>query len=84
MDAALQVQMTMAALACSALALLFSLVAAFPGLKPVLAAIRDGVLWFCLFVVLGGVAFLVWQEVQQGKTQAPASFAERQQPAQSD
>ena len=75
MDAALQAQMTIAAFVCSALALFFSLVAAFPGLKPVLAAIRDGVLWFCLFVVLGGVAFLVWQQVQQGKTPVPASFA---------
>jgi tryptophan-rich sensory protein len=83
-DAALHAQMTMAALACSALALFFSLVAAFPGLKPVLAAIRDGVLWFCLFVVVGGVAFLVWQQVQPGKTQVPASLAERQTPAPSD
>ena len=77
MDAALQSQMTIAALVCSALALFFSLVAAFPGLKPVLAAIRDGVLWFCLFVVLGGVTFLVWQQVRQQKTPTPASFAAR-------
>ena len=77
MDAALQIQLTIAAFVCSALALFFSLVAAFPGLKPVLAAIRDGVLWFCLFVVLGGVTFLVWQQVRQPKTPAPASFAAR-------
>jgi hypothetical protein len=75
MDAALQSQMTVAAFVCSALALCFSLVAAFPGLKPVLAAIRDGVLWFCLFLVLGGVAFVVWQQVQQPKSPSPASFA---------
>ena len=75
MDAALQSQMTIAACVCSGLALFFSLVAAFPGLKPVLAAIRDGVLWFCLFIVLGGVAFFVWQQVQQGKTRVPPSFA---------
>ena len=75
MDAALQSQMTIAAFVCSALALFFSLVAAFPGLKPVLAAIRDGVLWFCLFVVLGGAAFVVWQQVEPGKAKMPASFA---------
>ena len=55
MDAALQTQLTIAALVCSALALFFSLLAAFPGLKAVLAAFRDGVLWFALFLVLGGV-----------------------------
>lgn len=78
MDAALQTQLTLAALAFSALAVFFSLIAAFPGLKPVLAAIRDGVLWFCLFVVLGGVAFVVWQQVQPPRQLSPpASFAER-------
>jgi hypothetical protein len=65
MDAALQTQMTIAALVCSALALFFSLVAAFPGLKAVLAAFRDGVLWFALFLVIGGVSFVVWQQVQK-------------------
>jgi tryptophan-rich sensory protein len=75
-DAALQTQMTIAALVCSAFALFFSLVAAFPGLKTVLAAIRDGVLWFALFLVLGGVAFVVWQQVQQqAKSATPASLA---------
>jgi hypothetical protein len=75
-DAALQTQMSIAALACSAFALFFSLLAAFPGLKAVLAAVRDGVLWFALFLVLGGVAFIVWQHVQQQtKVAAPASFA---------
>jgi hypothetical protein len=65
MDAALQTQLTIAALVCSVLALFFSLVAAFPGLKVVLAAFRDGVLWFALFLVIGGVSFLVWQQVQK-------------------
>ena len=65
MDAASQVNISVAALACSALALVFSLLAAFPGLKHVLAAFRDGVLWFALFLVLGGVAFVVWQQIQQ-------------------
>lgn len=65
MGAALQTQLTIAALVCSALALFFSLVAAFPGFKSVLAAVRDGVLWFALFLVLGGVAFVVWQQVEK-------------------
>jgi len=43
----------------------FSLVAAFPGLKVVLAAFRDGVLWFALFLVIGAVSFVVWQQVQK-------------------
>ena len=65
MDAALQAQLTMASFGCSAAALFFSLLAAFPGLKSVLAAVRDGVLWFALFLVLGAVGFVVWQQVQQ-------------------
>ena len=65
MDAAFQANLSMAALACSIAALVFSLLAAFPGLKHVLAALRDGILWFALFLVLGGVAFVVWQQVQQ-------------------
>jgi hypothetical protein len=65
MDAASQVNISVAALACSAAALVFSLLAAFPGLKHVLAALRDGILWVALFLVLGGVAFVVWQQVQQ-------------------
>lgn len=65
MNAALQFQFTIAALVCSVAALCFSLLAAFPALKGVLAAVRDGVLWFALFLVLGGVAFVVWQQVQK-------------------
>ena len=71
MDAALQSQLTIAALVCSVLALFFSLVAAFPGLKTVLAALRDGVLWFALFLVLGGSAFIVWQQIEAGKKTSP-------------
>jgi hypothetical protein len=67
MDAALQFQLTIASLVCSVAALFFSLVAAFPGLKTVLAAVRDGVLWFALFLVLGGVAFVVWQRLEGSK-----------------
>lgn len=68
MDAALQAQLSIAALACSVAALFFSLLAAFPGLKDLLAAVRDGVLWFALFLVLGGVAFVVWQHMQRQPT----------------
>jgi hypothetical protein len=73
MDADLQARLSIAALACSALALFFSLLAAFPGLKELLAAIRDGVLWLALLLVLGGVGFVVWQHVQQQP--APAQQA---------
>jgi hypothetical protein len=64
MDAAHQAQLTYAALGCSVAALLFSILAAFPGLKSVLAAVRDGILWFALLVVLGGAGFLVWQRMR--------------------
>ena len=57
--------MTLAALVCSVAALCISLLAAFPGLKTVLIAVRDGVLWFSLFLVLGGVAFVGWQRIQE-------------------
>jgi hypothetical protein len=63
MDAALQAQLTYAALGCSVVALFFSIIAAFPGLKGILAAVRDGILWFALLLVLGGVGFLVWQRL---------------------
>ena len=74
MDAALQAQLTYAALGCSVAALFFSVIAAFPGLKSVLAAVRDGVLWFALLVVLGGVGFLVWQQLHL-QTAAPVAKA---------
>jgi hypothetical protein len=75
MDADLQARLSIAALVCSALALFFSLLAAFPGLKDLLIAIRDGVLWLALLLVLGGVGFVVWQHVQRGPapTQQAAS-----------
>jgi hypothetical protein len=61
MDATLPLQLSIAALVCSIAALFFSLLAAFPGLKDVLTAVRDGVLWFALFLVLGGVTFVAWK-----------------------
>ena len=75
MDAALQTQLTIAAFACSVAALFFSLLAAFPGLKVVLAAVRDGVLWFALFLVLGGISFVVWQQLEMRR--APAQVAQQ-------
>ena len=72
MDASLQQQLTLAAVGMSGAALFFSLLAAFPGLKSVLAAVRDGVLWFSLFVVIGAGAFLVWQTAQQPASQLAA------------
>jgi hypothetical protein len=75
LDAALHTQLTIAAVACSAAALFFSLLAAFPGFKTVLAAVRDGVLWFCLFVVLGGVGFVVWQQAQK-TSQTPVTVGQ--------
>ncbi len=65
MDANLQTQLSAAALVVAIVALFFSLVAAFPGLKGLLAAVRDGVLWFALFLVIGGVSFVVWQHLQK-------------------
>jgi hypothetical protein len=73
MDAALQTQLSIAALACSLAALCFSLLAAFPGLKVVLAAVRDGVLWLALFLIVGGAAFVAWQHVQKSPVPAAAN-----------
>ena len=73
MDANLHLQLSIAALSCSVAALFFSLLAAFPGLKDLLAAVRDGVLWLALVLVLGGVGFVVWRHVQQPP--APAQQA---------
>lgn len=80
MDAGLNAPLALAALVVSLVALFFSLVAAFPGLKVVLAAIRDGVLWLALVVVLGGVGVLLWQDRQALRsaagTRAAAADAE--------
>jgi hypothetical protein len=73
MDANLQTHLSAAALVVAVLALFFSLVAAFPGMKGVLAAVRDGVLWFALFLVIGGVSFVVWQRLQQSPGLAAAA-----------
>jgi len=64
-DANLQSQISIAALICSLAALFFSLLAAFPGLKDLLVAVRDGVLWVALLLLLGGVGFVVWQHFER-------------------
>ena len=64
MDANLQQQLTLTAVGMSGAALFFSLLAAFPGLKSGLAAVRDGVLWFCLFLVIGASGYVAWQHAQ--------------------
>jgi len=76
-DASLNQQLTLAAVGMSGAALFFSLLAAFPGLKGVLAAVRDGVLWFALFLVLGAGGFMVWQSAQQSQ---PAISAAKSSP----
>lgn len=73
MDASLQIQLSAAALVVAFIALFFSLMAAFPGLKGLLAAVRDGVLWSALFLVIGGVGFIVWQRLQQSPDLAAAT-----------
>jgi tryptophan-rich sensory protein len=76
-DASLNQQLTLAAVGMSGAALFFSLLAAFPGLKSVLAAVRDGVLWFALFLVLGASGFMVWQSAQESQ---PAGSAGKSSP----
>jgi hypothetical protein len=61
MDPGLSPYLSLAAVILSAAAFLFSLLAAYPGLKGVLVVIRDGVLWFSLFLVLGAGGFLAVQ-----------------------
>jgi hypothetical protein len=75
MDASLQTNLSIAAVVMAGAALFFSLVAAFPGLKGLIAAVRDGVLWFALFLLLGGVGFVVWQHLEQ--LRGPAGATQR-------
>ena len=70
MDAHLHAQISIAALICSVAALFFSLLGAFPGLKGLLAAVRDGVLWLALMLVFGGVGLVVWQHFERHPPQA--------------
>jgi hypothetical protein len=73
-DAASSTHLAVSALAVSLAALFFSLLAAFPGLKVVVAAVRDGVLWFCLFLVLGGIACLAWQHFSGQQSSVPSTL----------
>jgi hypothetical protein len=77
MDANLSTHLSFAALALAAASLFISLVAAFPGLKGLLAAIRDGVLWFALFLVMGAVGFVVWQHLENQPGPEPPTSAQR-------
>lgn len=61
-------QMSLAAVVMAGLALVFSLFAAFPGLKGMLSVVRDGVLWLAMLLILSGVGFIVFQRLQQTPT----------------
>jgi hypothetical protein len=58
-------QLSIAAVVMSALALIISLFSVFPGMKGMIAVVRDGVLWLALLVILGGAGFVVYQRLQQ-------------------
>jgi hypothetical protein len=57
----------------AALALGFSLVAAFPGLKTAITAVRDGILWLALFFVLGGAAYISIHALESNRQKSPAN-----------
>lgn len=82
MDVSLSAQLALAALVFSLAAFFFSLVAAFPGLKVLLAAIRDAVLWLALLLVLGGVGYVLWQERKLPPAAAASAAHERDLAAQ--
>lgn len=73
MNPQLHFLLSVAALAVALMALVVSMMNAFPGLKTAFAVARDGVLWLALFFVLGGVGFIVWQRAQQLPTAAHGS-----------
>jgi hypothetical protein len=58
-------QLCLAAFTMAALALVISLFSAFPGLKGLLAVVRDSVLWLAVLVLLSGAGFVVYQRLQQ-------------------
>ena len=76
MDASLQNQLPLVAVVLAGMALFFSLIAAFPGLKGLLSAVRDGVLWLAVLLLLGGAGFVVWQHLEQGR-RTPSAAAPR-------
>lgn len=67
-------QLCLAAFTMASLALVISLFSAFPGLKGLVAVLRDSVLWLALLVILGGAGFVVYQRLQQSPSisQRPA------------
>lgn len=58
-------QLSLAAVVMAGLALVISLFTMFPGMKGLIAVVRDGVLWLALLVILGGAGFVVYQRLQQ-------------------
>ncbi len=70
---------SVAALCVSLMALCFSVMNAFPGVKTLLAVTRDGILWLALFFVLGGVGFVVYNRAQQLSSEGDRSSARLEQ-----
>ena len=57
--------MSLAALVMAGLALSMSMVNTFPGLKTLLAVVRDAVLWMALFFIVGIVAYIGYQRIER-------------------
>jgi hypothetical protein len=72
MSPQLQSYLPLASFVVAALALLVSLLSAFPGLRTALAVVRDGVLWVALFFVIGGIGFIAWQRLQSPANEVTA------------
>lgn len=73
MNSAILQYLPAASFLMAALALGFSLVAAFPGLKTALAALRDGILWLALFFVLGGAAYISIHALETNRQKPPVT-----------
>jgi|GEM_PF-6233024 len=58
-------QLCLAAVTMAGVALVISLFSAFPGLKGLIAVVRDSVLWLAVLVILSGAGFVVYQRLQQ-------------------
>lgn len=61
-------QLSVTAVVMAGLSLGISLFGAFPGMKGLVAVVRDGVLWLALVVIFGGAGFVVYQRLQQTPT----------------
>jgi hypothetical protein len=76
MSPELNAYLPLASLVVASVALVVSLLSAFPGLRTVLAVVRDGVLWLALFFVIGGIGFVAWQRIQSPQTVNPGPRTE--------